>query len=180
MKCEVKNISTVNFTGDTVDVTVVLDRFYKDDVYNLLNEMVLSDKPYILTIEKQKRARSLNANAYCWTLCDKIAAKVGATKEAVYRKNVSEVGLFDVVAVDAEAMPRWIKNWSGKGIGWQCEVLGESDEGRYNVINYYGSSVYDTKEMARLIDALIQEAKSLGIETLPPEEVERLKTAWKG
>ena len=28
-----------------------------------------------------KQRRSLDANAYCWVLCDKIAKKVGSTKE---------------------------------------------------------------------------------------------------
>ena len=37
-----------------------------------------------------------------------------------------------------------------------------------------GSSEYDTKEMSSFIDGIISEAKGLGIETLPPEELERM------
>jgi hypothetical protein len=33
--------------------------------------------------------------------------------------------------------------------------------------------------MAVLIDGIISEAKEMGIETLPPREVERLKEMWK-
>ena len=43
---------------------------------------------------------------------------------------------------------------------------------------YKGSSEYDSREMAVLIDGIISEAKELDIETLPPAEVERLKEMW--
>ena len=36
----------------------------------------------------------------------------------------------------------------------------------------------DTKEMSMLIDFTVQEAKQQGIETLPPNEIERIKQLW--
>lgn len=42
-----------------------------------------------------------------------------------------------------------------------------------------GTSEYDTKEMSRFIDGIVSEAKELGIETLPPDEVARMKREWK-
>jgi hypothetical protein len=44
---------------------------------------------------------------------------------------------------------------------------------------YKGSSEYTTLEMAVLIDGIVSEAKELGIETIPPKEIERLKTMWR-
>ena len=46
------------------------------------------------------------------------------------------------------------------------------------MINYYGSSFYSVEEMAHLIDLVVQDCKELGIETIPPEELERLKNMW--
>ena len=37
-----------------------------------------------------------------------------------------------------------------------------------------GSSTYNTAEMRQLLDGLIDEAKQIGIETLPEEELERM------
>lgn len=37
----------------------------------------------------------------------------------------------------------------------------------------------DTKQMSILIDGIVQEAKQLDIETLPPAELTRLKEGWK-
>jgi hypothetical protein len=42
-----------------------------------------------------------------------------------------------------------------------------------------GSHTYDTKEMARLIDGTVSEAKELGIETMPPDELKRMVELWK-
>lgn len=43
---------------------------------------------------------------------------------------------------------------------------------------YYGSSCYDTKQMSSLIDHLVQDCKALGIETLTPQELARMKEEW--
>ena len=37
-----------------------------------------------------------------------------------------------------------------------------------------GSSTYDTDEMSKLIDGLVSECQEMGIETLPPQELERM------
>lgn len=134
---------------------------------------------YVLTIEKPKRQRSLNANSYCWVLCDKIAKKINSTKEDVYRNVIHDVGVFEIVPVMDKGVERWISNWGHNGIGWIAEDMGKSDqEGYTNVCNYYGSSVYDSAEMARLIDEIVIEAKELEIETLPPAELSRLQIEW--
>ena len=43
---------------------------------------------------------------------------------------------------------------------------------------YKDSHKMDTKEMARVIDGAIQEAKALGIETETPDELARMKAKW--
>ena len=177
MQAEIKNVHSISYNGDTVALTVELDSWYRQDVYEAVNVISASDKPYIMTIEKQKKRRSLNANAFCWILCQKIAEKVGTTKEVVYRKNIREVGSFEVVEMATVAVHRFVERWCSNGLGYMAEPCSEQN-GFTSVIAYYGSSTYDTAEMSRLVDALIDEAKSLGIETMPPDEIERLKTSW--
>ena len=41
-----------------------------------------------------------------------------------------------------------------------------------------GSHEYDTREMSQLIDGLISECREVGIETLPPGELERMMVAY--
>ena len=47
-----------------------------------------------------------------------------------------------------------------------------------NVVLYYGSSTFDTQQMSRLIDGLVQDCRALGLETLPPDKLALLKEAW--
>lgn len=76
-------------------------------------------------------------------------------------------------------MEGWIEIWESRGLGWQAEVMRDSKfEGYTNVINYYGSSVYDTKEMSLLIDEIVTQAKELKIEVMSPGEIEQLKEQW--
>ena len=43
---------------------------------------------------------------------------------------------------------------------------------------YRGSSTYDSKEMSLLIEGTVSDAKDLGIETIPPDELERMMLMW--
>lgn len=66
------------------------------------------------------------------------------------------------------------------GIGWVCEEIGKSKiEGYTNVKAYYGSSTYNSKEMARLIDSIVEDCKLQGIPTDTPEQIAKYKEMWK-
>ena len=47
-----------------------------------------------------------------------------------------------------------------------------------NVTLYYGSSTYDTKQMSRLIDNIVQDCQAVGIETLTPDKLALLLEEW--
>lgn len=135
-------------------------------------------KPGNYELKKAPQKRSLDANAYCWTICTKIAEAVGITKEEVYRRAVSEVGSYIQMHVDEADMARFRRQWEGQGLGYQVQEVGRNPA--YVIVNaYYGSHLYDSREMARLIDYLIQDARSLDIETMPEEELKSLLESWK-
>lgn len=139
------------------------------------------DSEKVYEIKEYRKKRSLDANAYLWTLCKKIADVLRITKEEVYTKQIKEVGKFEIIPIRDEAVETFIHAWSNKGIGWICEILNKSKiDGYTNLIAYYGSSLYDTRDMSILIDAIVQEAKNLNIETLSPQKIEDLKSMWKG
>lgn len=135
--------------------------------------------PIEVDITPKKRKRSLNANAYAWILCDRIASEVGITKEEVYRSHIREVGVFEDIRITANAVPDFCKKWESIGVGWVTEVMYVNEHSDFAEVRaYYGSSTYDSKQMARLIDNIIHEAKQLGVETLTHDELERMKQAW--
>ena len=139
----------------------------------------LKDRDVRVEVKRWRKRRSLDSNAYAWVLMDKIAQATGVSKTEVYRKVIREIGgVSDIVAVRDEAVDKFREGWEKQGLGWQTEIL--DSKPRYKrVIVYYGSSTYDTQQMAALIDSLVQEAQALGIETLPPAEIARLNSQWE-
>lgn len=130
-------------------------------------------------ITKAKKKRSLDANAYAWVLIDKIAANVGLSKTEVYKEAIRDIGgNSEIICVKAEAADELCRGWRHNGLGWQTEQFPSAIAGYINVVLYYGSSFYDTKQMSILIDRLVQDAKALGIETMTPEKLSALLEGW--
>lgn len=132
-----------------------------------------------IEVKPFKERRSLDANAYAWVLMDKLAEKMGISKVDIYRGYVKNIGgNSEIVCVQNKAVERLCEGWSKNGIGWQTETFESKLEGCTNVILYYGSSTYDTAQMSRLLDLIIQDCKQLDIPTETPDEIARLKALW--
>lgn len=130
-------------------------------------------------VKKHREKRSLDANAYAWLLIDKLAEATGAPKSDVYRCEVKDVGgNTEIVCVREPAVQKLCDSWQKNGIGWQTDVIDSKIDGCKNVVLYYGSSTFDTKQMSRLIDNIVQDCKVLGIETLTPQQLDALKEEW--
>lgn len=144
------------------------------DEFNKLKEEELLD----IEIGKHRQKRSTQANAYCWELISKIADIIGSTKEEVYRDYIHNKGIFRIITMSTDAVDTFKKIWQEKGLGWLCETSETNIPGLTDVVAYYGSSCYDTKQMSVFIDYIVQEAKNLGIQTESPEEIQRMKDMW--
>ena len=138
-----------------------------------------------VTVEKPRKKRSLNANAYMWELCGKIADKLSDegtlhTKEDVYREAVRQVGVFRDIPMLNEGAETLQKAWKMHGTGWITEIVDYlTGNIGYLVRCYYGSSTYNTKQMSRLIDCLIQDCDSMGIDHRTPEEINNMLSLWE-
>ena len=136
-------------------------------------------KDLCIKVGKKRNQRSLDANAYCFVLIDKLAAKLGLTKEEVYRQAIREIGgVSEVVCVQNIALDTFCRMWSCNGLGWQTETFPSKVPDCTNVIVYYGSSEYDTAQMSRLIDRIVDDCKEQGIETMPQAELDSLLNQW--
>ena len=143
-------------------------------------ELLNLGKKVEVSIKEYKNKRSLDANSYCFLLCQKIAEKIGNTKEYVYQLAVVSVGQFEILPIKDEALERWFKNWESKGLGWQSYIHCKSKlEGYTNTINYFGSSTYSVAEMSILLEEIVFQAKELDIETITPKEKEELLRKWE-
>lgn len=142
---------------------------------------IKDEEKLTITAEKFKKKRSLDANAYCWKLLHEMANKSWTSAEELYRKYVREYGVCEIMPVKEDAIERWCEIWKGKGYGWIAEDMGpcRNLKGYHNIKCFYGSSVYNTAEMSRLIDAIVTDCKDLDIETMTPDEIARLKQSWQ-
>lgn len=133
-----------------------------------------------LKVSKQNKKRSLDSNAYFWTLADKLAQRLNIPKSEIYRNAIRDIGgVSDIVCVQNKAVEKMCRGWQREGLGWQTETFDSKIDGCTNVILYYGSSTYDQQQMTSLIDNIVQDCKAVGIETLPPIELARLTEGWK-
>lgn len=141
----------------------------------------LNDKTLSIEVKPYRAKRSLDANAYFFVLADKLAAKLGTSKEEVYRNAVRDIGgVSEIVCVKNEAVERLCEGWSKSGIAWQTETFPSKIDGCTNVILYYGSSTYTTDQMSRLIDHIVQDCKAVGIETMTPNAIAEMISLWGG
>lgn len=132
-----------------------------------------------ITLKKATKKRSLDANAYCWVLIDKIAEAMNLSKKEVYRQAITDIGgVSKTVCVREQDKETIIDAWEKHGIGWQAQEMPSKIPGCVNLILYCGSSEYDTHQMALLIDHLVQDAEAIGIETLTPQRKAELLNQW--
>ena len=176
MKAIANNIRASYTETGQMELTLVLTA--KQDISEL-KQVIENKKLLAVEVKQHRKKRSLDANGYCWVLCQKIAEVIGNTKEFVYKRAIRQVGQFEIVPIKNEAVQRWVEVWNSKGLGWFAEALDDSKlKGYKKVISYYGSSVYDTREMAVLLEEIINEAKELGIETMTPNEQREMISKW--
>lgn len=135
----------------------------------------LKDAQIDIEIKKHRQRRSLDANSYAWVLIGKIAEEMHVDRAEVYREAIRAIGgTSTIVCVPDKAVETLLDGWKSKGMGWQTETMPSKIKGCTNVVLYYGSSTYDTRQMSLLIDHLVQDAKALGIETMTPRELEAM------
>jgi hypothetical protein len=145
--------------------------------YDLLSEefnKLQSLEEISIELKEYKEKRSLNSNGYAWVLITKIADVLRNSKEEVYLEMLKRYGQSEIVSVLSSIdVTGYFKYYEVAG----TSTLNSKEFTHYKV--YKGSSEYDTREMSILIDGIVSEAKELGIETLPPEEIENLKNMWR-
>ena len=136
------------------------------------------DKPMQAEIKPIRKKRSLDSNAYYWVLIGKLQHVLGVSKTELHNVILGEYGVIYtdravVLPMEVEYLkekqhyrpiPNKVVEKEGKLYQWYWMVK--------------DSHLYDSKEFSALIDGLISECKECGIETLPPEEIERMKQLY--
>lgn len=141
----------------------------------------LNDKDLKITVTKKTNPRSLNANAYFHVLCDKLRQKLGVSMAAMKNELITSYGQIDYledgqsIIYKTNVPPERIREFEEI----HMQYFRRSEDGGYWYRVYRGSHTYDTKEMSKLLDGTIAEAKEQGIETRTPDEIARSLALWE-
>lgn len=166
----------IDFKTHKAKISLLLDTKQLDIVEELKNENKLN-----VELKKHREKRSLDANAYFWKLLQELCelAEIDTVEE--YKRRVEELGIFRRFRVEKDNVKTFEKMWTAQGIAWFCEIADTEYVGdiEFKIIHaYYGSSSYNSKQMSRLIDGLVQDCKIYEIETKPQAEIDSLLKEW--
>lgn len=178
----IENLS-VDFSTGKAKLTLEINE--KTSVMKAFDDFRECEKLSI-KIDKYREKRSLDANAYFWLLCGKLADKltdenVKYTKEDIYKKSIKEIGVYKDFQNLSPSDAKTLRHaWKLLGTGWITEQVDYMQDGENVVVRcYYGSSQYNKKQMSRLIDNIVQDCEAVGIETKTPDQIAEMLSLWK-
>lgn len=138
----------------------------------------------LFDIQPHKERRTRSQNAYYWQLVTKMADKLRESKNRIHNEMLRSYG--QLLYIDGQLVTTYIPDTedaettaleaSEFHIKPTSQVkTGQKGQTLRTYILLKGSSDYDTAEMSALVDGAVSEAKTLGIETLTPAELERMR-----
>ena len=146
----------------------ILSEFIQENTKILTVQIGLNEE-----LEVKRKKRSKNANSYFWELLQKLCFELNLDLIQEYRKRVKELGICQTFVLDTKNLATFERLWTDRGYAWFIEKVEENGD-KTTINAYYGSSSYNSKQMSRLIDNLVQDCKTVGIQTLDEREIEDL------
>lgn len=129
-----------------------------------------------ITAKRYTQKRSLNSNAYAWHLMQEIAEVSNLTKWDVYIQCLKRYSrAFTHMIVHPEVIPRLEEEY--RVVIDLGEVMVNGNKG-HQVQVYFGSSMFDSKEMSVFLDGIISECRDLGIDVIPQSDIDKLNAEW--
>lgn len=135
----------------------------------------ITNKELVITAETFKDLRSGEANRLLWDCLGKIAKFENKDKWQVYLESLKKYGQYTYFNMKAEAFDAFKEGWR------ECEIIGSFElDGvqYYEVLCYFGSSHYSTKEFAQLLDGVIQDLVDTGQDKPLSREMRRALDQW--
>ena len=120
-----------------------------------------------ISFSRHRNRRSIDANAFLWACLGEIARAINNDTWSIYLYMLERYGKFTHILVKPEAVEQVRQVWR------ETKIVGEKD-GMIQMLCFFGSSTYNTKEFSQLLDGVVSEMKEMHLETPPDEEMKRL------
>lgn len=125
---------------------------------------------------KYRKKRSLDANAMLWACLGEIAADQRTDKWDVYLRMLRRYGKYTHICVKPNVVDAVKRQWRETEEIGEIEINGQK---AVQLLCYFGSSTYDTKEFSILLDGVVSEMKEMGLQPPPSEEMRRALELWE-
>lgn len=142
-----------------------------------INDLLKCEK-LAVTAKKWRNKRSLDANGLLWKCLDDIAKAMNppADKWDVYLTMLKRYGKFTYICVKPNVVDAMKAQWR------ECEVVGDIEINGTKAVQmlcYFGSSTYDTKEFSVLLDGVISEMQNMKLPIPPSKDMQRALEQWE-
>lgn len=179
----------MEFKGKLIDFVFGLNnRFIATFEVNLnnlstdeLNGLKSAKNALKIDISEIREQRSRNSNAYFHTLVAKIAEKMHISNDECKVMMNLRYGTPAVDKAGKEVVVKMPESVDIRQFYDYAKFIGEKTENGLKLcyyLFYKQTHTLDTKEMAKLIDGVVFEAKELGIQTLDELELQGLIERW--
>lgn len=140
-----------------------------------LKQIISKGKELSAEVKQYRCRRSLNANSYFWLIISEMASLLRTTKDELYLIMLERYGVFTHLIVKPNVVERVKEEWRTVRELGEITVNGTTG---MQLMCFFGSSTYDSKEFSVLLDGVISEAKELGLEVISDIEKSRLIDEW--
>ena len=172
----------MEFTGNLINITTDWNTGKMQVTFSIDQTSVVNDlqkmKDSKLTIKAllSRKKRSLDANAMMWACLKDIADALNTDKWDVYLQMLKRYGKFTYIVVKEKAVEAVKEQWR------ECEVVGNIEingQPAVQMLCYFGSSTYDTKEFSVLLNGIISEMREMGLHPPANEEMKKALDRWE-
>lgn len=136
----------------------------------------LKDSDLRVSVKKYRKKRSLSANNLFWHMVGQISKATGGDKWDIYLSLLRRYGRFTYLCVSPSAVKAVREQWR------ECEEwnsLTINGKPAVQLLCYFGSSSYNTAEMARLIDGTMSEMRELGLDLPMTQDIKTALEQWE-
>ena len=155
---------------DEWQLIATLDRESVKEAMRLVDKA--GGKTYELTAKIYRKARSIPANAYFHKLCNLLASALGVDDDEMKVHLVLKYGT--VAEKDGVPVTITIPKTVNVQDFYRYARWIEGDEYTDTYLLYKQTHTLDGSEFSRLISGTVEDCQELGIETLPPAELEAM------
>lgn len=171
MKAEFKG-KDLNIFGNMLQIKLPLSELSS---LTSINDDRNAEKVYAMEIKRKSKKRSLDANAFLWSVLADMADKLHTTKDELYLEMLSRYGVFTYVIVKPSVVERVKHEWRTVRELGEVTVNGQTG---IQLQCYFGSSTYNSKEFSVLLNGVLDEAREMGLEYISEADKNLMLQEW--